>query len=293
MANLKDIRLRIASVTNTQKITRAMKMVSAAKLRRAQHNIVNVRPYANRILSVIANIAATHRVDHPLLSPSKDPKKILLVVLTSDRGLCGGFNNTVCRFTERYFIDNKNKYEKIDFLFVGRKGADYFKRRKVEPVEVMYNLAREISYTLANKVADQLMENFRSGNYDEIRIIYNEFKSAISQICVSETLLPIDLSKSSLDHQTGTKFARDMIFEPPPEQIIEQLLNKHFAVQVYRCMSESVASEHGARMNSMENATKNAAEMIRTMTLIYNNLRQASITTELIEITSGAEALKG
>lgn len=292
MPSLKDIRLRIQSVQNTQQITKAMKMVSAAKLRRAQHNIVNARPYAQRILSVIADIAATHRVQHPLLSPVSSPKKILMVVLTSDRGLCGGFNNNINRFAERYYIENAKKYEKMDFLFIGRRGADYFKKRKVNAIDTVLNLAKDVSYNMAADTSVRLMNAYKSGEYDEIRLIYNEFKSVISQNVVTETLLPIDLSKSNLD-QKDSKFAKDMIFEPAPEEIIEQLLNKHFAVQVYRCMAESVAAEHGARMNAMENATKNAGEMIRTMTLTYNKLRQASITTELIEITSGAEALKG
>jgi F-type H+-transporting ATPase subunit gamma len=293
MPSLKDIRSRIDSTKNTQQITRAMKMVSAAKLRRAQHNIVNLRPYAHSLLSLIADIAVTQRVQHPLLTTTTEPKKILLVVLTSDRGLCGAFNTSINKFTERYYRENKNKYESIDFLFVGRKAADYFRRREIKPVDTILNLAKDVSYTLAAKVADRLIEAYKSGAYDEIRIIYNEFKSAISQEVVSETLLPIDVSAAATINKGTAGFPPDMIFEPAPEQIIEQLIIKHFNVQVYRAMSESVAAEHGARMSAMENATKNAGEMINTLTLTYNKLRQASITTELIEITSGAEALKG
>ncbi len=293
MPSLKDIRSRIDSTKNTQQITRAMKMVSAAKLRRAQHNIVNLRPYAHSLLSLIADIAVTQRVQHPLLTTTTEPKKILLVVLTSDRGLCGAFNTSINKFTERYYRENKNKYESIDFLFVGRKAADYFRRREIKPVDTILNLAKDVSYTLAAKVADRLIEAYKSGAYDEIRIVYNEFKSAISQEVVSETLLPIDVSAAATINKGTAGFPPDMIFEPAPEQIIEQLIIKHFNVQVYRAMSESVAAEHGARMSAMENATKNAGEMINTLTLTYNKLRQASITTELIEITSGAEALKG
>jgi len=294
MANLKDIRLRIDSVKNTQQITRAMKMVSAAKLRRAQNSIVNLRPYAKKLLSVIADIALTRRVHHPLLSSSSNPKKILLVVLTSDRGLCAGFNANINKFALRFFNENKNKYEKMDFLFIGRKAVDFFRARKIEGKDSIYNLAREVSYTLASKVADRLMDAYSDGGYDAVFLIYNEFKSAISQEVVCETLLPVDLSKTSfVGEGAKARFSQDLIFEPAPERMLEDLLRRHFAVQVYRCMSESVAAEHGARMTSMENATKNAGEMISNLTLTYNKLRQASITTELIEITSGAEALKG
>lgn len=293
MANLKDIRNRIQSVKNTQQITRAMKMVSAAKLRRAQQNIMNMRPYARQILSVIADIASTHRVRHPLLSTNTDPKRVLLVVITSDRGLAGGFNNNLNRFAYKFYTDNKSNFETADFMFVGRKGADFFKNRKITGIDTILNLAREISYNMAAGVADRLMEVFTDGHYDAVYLIYNEFKSAIAQELKCERLLPVDLTNAQIAEDGKTHFSSDMIFEPSPEEIIEELLKKHFAIQVYRAMSESVAAEHGARMAAMENATKNAGEMIRSMTLTYNKLRQSNITTELIEITSGAEALKG
>lgn len=294
MANLKEIRTRIASVTNTQQITRAMKMVSAAKLRRAQNNIVNMRPYAHKVLSVIADIASTHRVTHPLLSPSPHPKKILLVVVTSDRGLCGGFNANVNKFAEEFYKKKKSEYEVLDFLFVGSKASDYFKRRGITGIDTITNLAREISYVLAASVAERLMKSYSEGGYDEIRLVYNEFKSAISQDLVCETIFPIDLAHGTLEEQDGKSgFSKDLIFEPEPEEIIDDLLHKHFAVQVYRCMCESVAAEHAARMTAMENATNNARDMMDSLTLTYNKLRQASITNELIEICSGAEALKG
>jgi F-type H+-transporting ATPase subunit gamma len=292
MANLKDIRLRIQSVKNTQQITRAMKMVSAAKLRRAQQNITNLRPFARQILSVIADIAVTHRVRHPLLSTNQEPKKILMVVVTSDRGLAGGFNNNLNRYAYKYYLENKANYETVDFMFVGRKGADFFRSRKVTGIDTILNLAREISFAMAQKVADRLMESFIDGGYDAIYLVYNEFKSAIAQELKIERLLPVDIANTRLSEDGKAPFSKDMIYEPAPEVIIEDLLKKHFAIQVYRAMSESVAAEHGARMAAMESATKNAGEMIRSMTLTYNKLRQASITTELIEITSGAEALK-
>ncbi len=291
MPSLKDIKRRITSVKSTRQITKAMKMVSAVKLRKAQMNIIQSRPYARRMLSVIANIAVTQRVEHPLLETNKPVKKVLLVVMTSDRGLCGSFNSSINRFVERYYRENKSKYETLDFYFIGRRGADYFKKYKIVPVQTILNLSREISYELAAQTAATLLEKYLEGQYDEIRLVYNEFKSAISQSVTVEKLLPVDLGKATLTEGAGV--SKDYIFEPRAEIIIEQLLKKHFAVQIFRTMSESIASEHGARMTSMENATKNAQEIIRKMTITYNNLRQAAITNQLIEICSGAEALKG
>lgn len=296
MANLKDLRARIQSTKNTQQITKAMKMVSAAKLSRAQANILNSRPYAKSILSVIADIAATERVEHRLLKQKDEVKSVLLVVLTSDRGLCGGFNSSIGKFADAYYTENKDKYEKIDFLFVGKRGRDYIARRQegYHVVDTILNLAKDVSYDMASGVADKLVASFLEGEYDEVQMVYNEFKSAIAQEVVCEKLLPVDLANSSFEGESNKEqFSKDFIFEPNAEEVIGDLLDKHFAVQVYRCMSESIASEHGARMTAMENATKNAGELIHNLTLTYNKARQAAITTELIEITSGAEALNG
>ena len=296
MPSLKDIRSRIDSTKNTQQITRAMKMVSAAKLRRAQQNVVNLRPYANTILSVIADVAATGEVSHPLLRQQEEgqtPQKLLIVVITSDRGLAGGFNTNVNKFADRFYQENKSRYQTVDTLFIGRKAQDYFRRRGFKAVDQITNMAKDISYDYAAHLANRLMDDFNKGDYDEIRVVYNEFKSAISQQVVAEALLPIDTSKASSLAKGEGGFPAMMIFEPAPEKIMDRLIAKHFIVQVYRCLSESVAAEHGARMTAMENATKNAGEMINSLTLNYNKLRQAAITTELIEITSGAEALKG
>lgn len=293
MASLKDIRARIETTKNTQQITKAMKMVSAAKLRRAQNNIVNMRPYANSLIKVIADIAVTQRIKHPLLTSPIEVKKVLMVVLSSDRGLCAGFNANINKFVDQYIKKNKNQYEKLDFLFVGKRGFDFFSKKNVNIVKTITKLDKDISHQLASEVADKLMEHYLEGHYDEIRLVYNEFKSAIQQVVVTETLLPVDLSKQTFDKQTGHAFfASDMLFEPSAAEIIDELLLKHFGIQVYRCMSESVAAEHGARMTAMENASNNAKAMINSLTLTYNKLRQEKITTELIEITSGAEALK-
>ncbi len=293
MASLKDIRSRIDSTKNTQQITKAMKLVSAAKLRRAQHQIVNMRPYAATLLKVIADIVVTNRVSHPLMRASTETKKVLLVVLTSDRGLAGAFNSNINKFAEAYHKEHKSKLEKLDFLFVGRRGNDFFARRGVKPVETILKLDKDVSYTLASRVAERLMKDYLDGHYDEIRLIYNEFKSAISQKVVTETVLPIDISHNTFDVKNALPtFSTDMIYEPSPDKIIDQLLVKVFSIQIYRSMCESVAAEHGARMSAMENASNNAKEMISKYTLIYNKVRQEKITTELTEIVSGAESLK-
>lgn len=294
MPSLKDIRNRIDSTKNTQKITSALKLVSAAKLRRAQQNIVNLRPYAKSLLTLIADIAETQKVQHPLLEANSQAKSVLYLVIASDRGLCGSFNSSIAKYAETVVREEKDNYEKMDFFFVGRRIIDYFARREIKPTDSITGLDKDISYELAAGVAQKVISAFKSGEYDEIKIVYNEFKSAIAQEVVCERLLPIDTSSvNSFDLDEKQRFAKDLIFEPSPEEIIEELLEKHFAVQVYRCMSESVASEHGARMTSMENSTKNAGELIKSLTTTYNKLRQASITKELIEITTGAEALNG
>lgn len=289
MASLKDIRLRIESTKNTQQITKAMKLVSAAKLRKAQHNITNMRPYAITLKQVLSNITASQKVAHPLMLKKANVKNILLVVLTSDRGLCGSFNSSINKFTEKYYNENFNNLEKLDFIFIGKRGMDYFSRKNIKGIESFLKLDKDISYDLAKNIAEKLIQHYLDGSYDEIRLVYNEFKSAISQKVVCETLLPIQVD--SLD-QAELNTSTDMIFDPSPEAIVEQLLKKNFNLQVYRVMSESVASEHGARMTAMENATNNAKEMINKLTLTYNKLRQEKITTELTEIVSGAEALK-
>lgn len=293
MASLKDIRARIGSTKNTQQITKAMKLVSAAKLRKAQHNITNMRPYALTLQKVIADIAITQKVSHPLIEPKSEVKSVLLVVLTSDRGLCGAFNSNVIKFTDKFMKENAQKYEKVECFFIGKRGLDFFSKRNVKIVDSIVRLDKDISYDLASHVADKLLKTYLAGEYDEVKIVYNEFKSAISQITCCDTLLPIDLSKSSFKQdENSVGFAHDMIFEVPPTKILEDLIVKHFDVQVYRCMSESVASEHGARMSAMESASNNAKTMIDSLTLTYNKIRQEKITTELTEITSGAEALK-
>ncbi len=290
MPSLKDIRRRIGSVKNTRQTTRAMKMVSAAKLRRAQDDIINARPYARKIAMVAKRIASTANVENVLFGVEHESFKELVVVLTSDKGLCGGFNSSVSKLALQYYNQNKDKHQ-MDVIYIGRKGAEYLRRRGLPTGEVVLNLAKEASYDYSAKFAERLLNSYLNESYSKVTIIYNEFKSAIAQKPTVEQLLPIDMNEDAWS-ATENLFSKDFIFEPSLEVILDQLLKRHINVQVYRCMLESLASEHGARMNSMENATKNAGDIIKRLTLTYNNARQAAITKELIEIVSGAQALE-
>jgi F-type H+-transporting ATPase subunit gamma len=225
-----------------------------------------------------------------------------LVVLTSDRGLCGAFNGSIIKFTDRFYKENKDKYTKLDFIFIGRKGYDAFKKKSgVNIVDNITNLVADIKFPLATALAERLTTAYVDGQYDEVRLVYNEFKSAISQKVVAEKLLPIDptvpgeateIKTAEESENSDVVIGSNYIFEPSVKEILDEMLTKHFAVQVYRAMLESIASEHGARMSAMDGATRNAGQMIRKLTLTYNKLRQAAITKELMEIVSGAEALK-
>lgn len=292
MSELKKIRNRINSVKNTEQITQAMKMVAQARLRKAQERILNLRPYAHSLLSLMADVAVVCKVPHPLLVQGKKTPlhKVLLIVLTSDRGLCGGFNTHICRQAHQFYQDLKKRQQEVDFFFMGKKAKAYFQFRGFSGCEEMFKLDKEVSYPLAGVVASRLMKHFTEGRYEGIYFVYNSFKSVISQKVVQEVFLPVDLSRAFVDPQN--RFSKDLIFEVPPEELLTQLLHKHFTVQVYRCMCESVAAEYGARMNAMENATQNAKDIISRLTLSFNKQRQGLITRELIEVSSGAEAMR-
>ena len=285
MSQLKEIQSRVQGVKNTKQITRAMKMISAVKLRKAQERIMNLRAYADGIFSTMVDVASTQRVEHPLLKRKKEETlKPLFAVLSSDRGLCGSFNYGVCRAAE-----NLLKEKSHDYFLIGRKAVEYFRFRNYQPVEHLTGLDRELSFPLAAKVAHFLMEAFKQGSYDEVTLIYQTFESAVSQKITISSFLPIDLTSTS--SWKDTSFSEDLIFENSPEELVESLIQKHFNIQVYRAMCESLASEHGARMCAMENATKNAEDIEAQLQLQFNKMRQSSITTELIEVTSGAEAM--
>ncbi len=288
MPSLKDIRKRIGTVKNTQQITKAMKMVAAARLRRAQESIQTLRPYAYRLRDVIGQLAARADFsDHPLLA-QRAPKNVELLILTSDRGLAGGFNAGINRATERYMRENALGHEHIKLDVVGRKGHDYFRRRDADIATYFKDVLTNVNLATASDIAEQAIMRFREGDLDAIYCVYNEFKSAISQKVVVEQLLPI------VPHQADeSAYMPDFIYEPSKEDLMDAVLPRHVTVQVYRMLLESVASEMGARMSAMDSATKNAGELIERLSLQYNRARQANITKELMEIIGGAEALKG
>ena len=288
MPNLKDIRKRIGSVKNTQQITKAMKMVAAARLRKAQTSIVSMRPYAYRMRDVIGELAARADFsDHPLLEQRK-PKKVELLIFTSDRGLCGGFNANVNRTAQRYIEANEKGHESIELDVIGRKGNEFFKRREPNINHYFSEVLTNVSLTTAGEIAEHLITRFQDNELDATYAVYNEFKSAISQEVVVEQLLPV--IPATPDNEDALS---EFIYEPTKKDVMDAVLPRHVTVQVYRMILESVASEMGARMSAMDAATKNAGELIDRLTLQYNRARQQAITTELMEIIGGAEALKG
>ncbi len=291
MPSLKAVRTRIISVRSTAKITRAMKLVAAAKLRRAQDAIVAARPYATALAEAVGEVATRAGTDaHPMLTP-REGRRIAIVALTSDRGLCGGFNANVCRATQR-LVDLTNRGGEANetrLEVVGRKGRDYFRRRKVNIAHEFGGVTGNVTLPRAKEIAGLLSDDFLAGRIDGVVIVYNEFKSAMSQTVRTEALLPVPAGK--LGSAAGG--AGDFTYEPSKEELLSLLLPLYVESQIHRAMLDSIASEFGARMSAMENATKSADEMIGRLTLQYNRARQASITKELMEIVGGAEALKG
>ncbi len=288
MPSLKDIKKRIGSVKNTQQITKAMKMVSAAKLRRAQDAVSAARPYADKMLDVLSNLAAREESGvHPLLQ-ERGKGKALVVLMTADRGLCGGFNTNISKRAERFIRNNEAGYESYDLLIVGRKGNEYLKRRFADSiVKVHEHVIAAADFPLAALIGDEVVKPFIDETYDAVFLVYNAFKSAITQEQTVRQILPI--VPKAVDEE---KYSAEYLYEPSRGKVLEQILPKHINVQIFRALLESVASEHGARMTAMDSASKNASEMIGKLTLQYNRARQAAITKELMEIISGAEAIK-
>jgi F-type H+-transporting ATPase subunit gamma len=303
MPSIKDLKTRISSVKNTQQTTRAMKMVSAAKLRRAQDAIQSHRPYARRIGELIQLLYSlqTETVASPLfrtreaLAAEREhggPRKLLLVLCTSDRGLCGGFNSNINKGAQRWIAAHKAEYGEIQLAFVGRKGHDFFKVRQSSLGPYFAEVTGKMTFAKARHLSDALVELFVSGQYDEIKFVYNEFKNAVTQVVQVETFLPL-MEPAPSGNNEQTLELPNYIVKPDAQTLLNQLIAKNFPVQAFRVLLDSQASEHGARMSSMENATKNAGEMIRKLTLQYNKQRQAGITKELLEIISGSESQKG
>jgi F-type H+-transporting ATPase subunit gamma len=291
MPGIQDLRRRIRAVRNMQQVTRAMKMVAAAKLRRAQDRVVAARPYANKMVDVLAGLAErAEEYTHPLLQPRGDDY-MLLVLITADKGLCGAFNTNLIRAAQGFIRQHEGK--QIELVTIGRKGRDFFRRRQI-PIhrEHMGVTARQVEFAKAQEIARQLIEDFSDSEQGvgQVVVIYSEFKSAIQQRITVEQLLPIK------GLQKGESKPRevfiDYLYEQPPAELLNHLLPHYVEMQIYRALLESAASEHGASMVAMDAATNNAGEMIDTLTLVMNRARQAGITKELIEIVSGAAALE-
>ncbi len=279
-----DLRRRVRSVKNIQQITRAMKFISASRLRRAQDRIFSARPYANRMLAVLNSLAT--RVDassHPLLQ-RRDEERVMLVVITSDKGLCGSFNSNIIKGATAH-IRSEAANKELSLALVGRKGNEWFKSRPW-PIQHRYvNIMAKVDRKYAKELAQSLIDYYASSQIDSVHVVYNEFKSVIRQQLLIEPLLPIRKLESK------EEALLEYIFEQPPEQILGSILPRHVETQLFRAMLESEAAEHAARMTAMDAATRNAREMIDSLTLKMNRIRQASITTELIEVVSGADAL--
>jgi F-type H+-transporting ATPase subunit gamma len=288
MATLKAIRKRIGSVRNTQQITKAMKMVSAAKLRRAQESAVQARPYAEKMTELLKNVSARVSSEAHALLTAREEKKIQLVLFTSDRGLCGGYNSNLIRAAEA-FIRQHSGGQEIELTLVGRKGGDYFRRRGAKIVDRYIDILHKAPDELAAEIAQKLISRFISGETDAVYILYSRFRSALSQVPTLEKLLPVALAEiREAEAQQQTEY----LYEPGVQQLLASLLPRITDVAVQRALLEGTASEHGARMTAMESATGNAAKMIGSLTLQMNRARQASITRELLEIVGTAEALK-
>ncbi len=293
MANLKDLRVRIGSVKSTRKITSAMKMVSAAKLRRAQLQAQNARPYAERLHAMVRNLAGgvdRSEVNLPLLNGTGKAETLLLVVISADRGLCGGFNSNVVRRTRVLVRQWQQSGKEVKILCVGKKARDQLVRDMGHLIiDTILDVAKPaLSYAAASNLGDKMLALFDEGAFDQAHVLYNRFQSAMTQVVTLEQVIPLPLPANDDAPLTSDAL---YIYEPSEQELLETLLPKNLKVQLYKTLLESVASEHGARMTAMDNATRNAGDMIKRLTLYYNRTRQAQITKELIEIISGAEAI--
>ena len=284
MANLKDIRDRIKSVTSIQKVTNAMKLVAAAKMRRAQENMEQARPYSNRLTEIIQNLLPdVDRELLPLLEVRK-VNRVAFLVVTSDKGLAGSFNSSVLRKAQSE-IDEFGK-ENVDLFCVGKKARDFFKARRYDIIESHVGFWGNLDFNYAIKIANGILHHFLKGHVDEIRVVYNEFVNVATQIVLTEKLLP-------LDYEADEGVSVDRLYEPSKGEIVKSLIPRHLNVQMWKYLLESYASEQAARMVAMENATSNSQDMIKDLKLEFNKARQAAITTEMLEIVGGAESLKG
>ncbi len=292
MAGLKEIRTRIASVKTTRQVTSAMKMVSAAKLKKAQDAILQIRPYAGKLYDILTSLSASlDNVEDSVFTQSREPEKILVVLVTSNRGLCGGFNSSISKKAIELV---KTKYSQqlqtgsIDFIGIGKQGGRQLKYAGLNVITDKNEIFNSLTFESASIIAAEIMNSFADGSYDRIELVYNKFKNAAVQIQTTEQFLPVKIED---DEKDNTNY--NFIYEPSKEYIIQELIPRSLKIQFYKALLDSHASEHGARMTAMHQATDNASELIKDLTLKYNKARQTTITNEILEIVSGAEALKG
>ena len=293
MANLNEVRNRIASVSSTQQITKAMKMVSAAKLKRATNAIVALRPYANKLKELLANLSASLEDGSSPFLQEREPVKVLVVVVTSNRGLAGAFNANAIKTANNLIAEKYNdqlKAGNVSIVAIGKKSQEYYQRRKYNVIGNNNDVYLDLNFSNVSKITESIMQGFLKGEYDRVEIIYNHFRNAAMQFLVTEQLLPVPKAEKT-EATKGTQV--DYILEPSQEEIVEQLIPKNIKIQLYRAVLDSHASEHGARMTAMDKATENAGDLLKALKLSYNQARQAAITTELTEIVSGAAALSG
>lgn len=295
MANLRDLRNRINSIKNTQQITKAMKMVAAAKLRKAQQRMTATRPYADKMSNVVARLTLLDSAENPLLRQPEELKKVLLVVVGSDKGLCGGFNNNLFRIVETHISEKLGSFREngtLSLITIGKKAGAYFTKRDYNVIEKHPGFFDDLTYESTSEIMNSVTQKFSVGEYDSIQIAFNEFKTVISQNRLVVNVLPFEMeSEDDSDDGSPQEFI-NYIYEPDADTILEKLLPVHLNMQLWRAVLESNASEQGARMAAMDNATENAKELEEDLSLKYNQLRQSAITTEISEIVSGAAALE-
>lgn len=297
MANLKEMRLRIVSVKSTQQVTRAMKMVSAAKLRKAQDAIIQIRPYADKLHEILINLVDQGgSADFESKYASRpETKRVLIVAITSNRGLCGGFNSNVVKKIEELLTTNLTEFNAkgfVDILAIGKKGADGLKAKNIHVSDTLHQLYEGLGYLNAETAAQGLMDAYSDGRYDRIYLVYNQFKNAAVQRIVVEQFLPVEIKPEGKLNKGSNHFVDNYIFEPDVVEIMNSIIPKSLKIQFYKALLDSIASEHGARMTAMHKATDNASELVKALNLQYNKARQSAITGEILEIVSGANALQ-
>jgi len=292
MANLKEVRIRISSVQSTQQITKAMKMVSAAKLKRATNAIIQLRPYATKLKEILGNLSASLEGSSSPFIQEREPNKVLIVVVSSNRGLAGAFNMNVIKATNNLIAEKYSEQYKngnVSIVAIGKKSQDFYEKRGYNVIGNNNDVYSALTFENVTKITDSIMNGFKKGEYDRVEVIYNRFKNAAVQFVTTEQLLPLPKADATEVKASNV----DYILEPSQEEIVAQLIPKSIKIQLYKAVLDSHASEHGARMTSMDKATENAGDLLKALKLSYNQARQAAITTELTEIVSGAAALNG